>query len=254
MPNWTRAALFALAVSCSTAALLADSKIEYKVTEGNGSALNTILIGQGKIRSDADQNTSVILDPAASVTTLLDHGKKTFTRIGRAELQQFADAIKQLDEMMAQMPPEMRQMIAGRMGGSGGPASVTEDTGTAATVAGKNCRIFRTTTSGRPTAEHCMAEPSAIELPASDRATMAAAIAWSKELTDAVAKLPMVRLSDTGPFRAGLVSLRSTKIAADGTRHTSEFVGVTTSALSPDTFAVPAGYKEQKIEIPKIGR
>ena len=253
-PSPTRSVLFALAFSLSTAVLLADSKIEYKVTEGNGASLDTILIGQGKIRSDADQNTSVILDPAAGATIMLDHAKKTYTRIGRAELQQFADVLKQLDEMMAQMPPEMRQMIAGRMGGAGGSASVTEDTGTTATVGGKSCRIFRTSVSGKPTAEHCMADASVFEVAASDRATLTAAMAWSKELTDAVAKLPMARLSETGPFRAGLVSLRSTKIAADGTRHSSEFVGVTTGALSADLFAVPAGYKEQKIEIPKIGR
>lgn len=255
MPNRTHVFVFALAVAFSTALVLADSKIEYKATEGGGSSLNTILIGQGKIRADADQNTSVIIDPTAGQMTVLDHGKKIFTRIGKAELQQMTDMFKQLEGMLANMPPEARQMVQSRMGGAGGgPAIVTEDTGEKATVAGKACRIFRTTMQGRPTAEYCMADASAIDLPAADRQTMAAAMAWSKELTDAISKMPMLRMADTGPFRAGLMPLRSTTIGADGTRRTSELVGVTNSVLSADVFAVPAGYKEQKIEIPKMGR
>jgi hypothetical protein len=133
-------------------------------------------------------------------------------------------------------------------------AVLTEDTGETSTVGGKPCRVFRTTIQGRPTAEACMGDASAIDLPAADRATMAAAMAWSKELTDALAKAPMVRLSDNSPFRAGLVTLRSTTIGADGARHTSEFAGVTAGALAADLFAVPAGYKEQKIDMPRIGR
>jgi len=120
MSKRTSVVLLALAVSCSTAVVLADSKIEYKATEGGGSSLNTVLIGQGKVRSDADQNTSVVLDPAAASMTILDHGKKTFTRIGRPELQQLIDLVKQMDEMMASLPPEARADGAEPDGGAGG--------------------------------------------------------------------------------------------------------------------------------------
>jgi len=259
MPNRVLVTLFTLLLS--TAAILADTKIEYKATEGGGSSLNTILIGQGKVRSDADQNMAVILDPTAGTMTLIDNGRKTFTRITRADLEQLvrtmADTMKQVEQAMANVPPEMRDMVKGRMGGManvGGPTAVTEDTGERATVAGKSCRIFRTTVQGKPTAEHCMAEVSAIDIPAADRATMAAAIAWSKEFTDALAKGPMGQLADATPFRAGMVPLRTTTISSSGERRTSEFAGVSTDALAADLFAVPAGYKEQKIEIPKIGK
>ena len=99
-----------------------------------------------------------------------------------------------------------------------------------------------------------MGDAAALEIPAADRATLTAAMAWSKELTDALAKGPMAKLADASPFRAGMVPLRSTTVAANGTRRTSEFVGVTSGALPADLFAVPAGYKELKLEIPKIGR
>jgi len=145
-------------------------------------------------------------------------------------------------------------MVQSRMGARAAPGGRSRRHRREVHRRGKPCRIFRTTIKGRPTAETCMGDASAIELPAADRATLAAAMAWSKELTDALAKVPMIRLSDNNPFRAGLVALRATTIAADGTRRTSEFTGVTTGALAADLFAVPAGYKEQKIDIPRSGR
>jgi hypothetical protein len=244
--------VLALAIGLSGAAVFADSKIEYKATEGGGASMTNILIGQGKIRSDADANTSVIMDPTAGSSTILDHAKKTYTKIGKAEIAQLTDMMKQLEQAMASMPPEARAMMAGRMGG--GPVATTVDTGEKATVAGKSCRIFRTTVSGKATAESCMADAASIDLTAADRATMAAAMAWSKELTDALASGPMARFADSSPFKAGMFPVRSTIIAADGTRKTSELVGVSNAAIAADMFAVPADYKEQKLNMGGRGR
>lgn len=252
MQTRTHVLVVALAIGLSGAAVLADSKIEYKATEGGGASLTTIHIGQGKIRSDADANTSVIMDPTAGSSTILDHAKKTYTVIGKAEIAQLVDMMKQLEQAMASMPPEARQMMQGRMGG--GPAATTVDTGERATVAGKSCKIFRTTVQGKPTAEMCMADASTIDLPAADRATMTAAMAWSKELTDALASGPMARFADSSPFRAGMFPVRSTIIAADGSRKTSEFVGVSNAAIAADMFTVPATYKEQKLNMGGRGR
>jgi hypothetical protein len=252
MQTRTHVMVLALALGLSGAAVMADSKIEYKATEGGGNSITSILIGQGKIRSEADANTSVIMDPAAGATIILDHGKKTFTKIGKAEIAQLTDLMKQMETMMANMPPEARQMMQGRMGG--GPVASTVDTGEKATVAGKSCKIFRTTVQGKATAETCMADASAIDLPAADRATMAAAMAWSKELTDALATGPMARFADSSPFKAGMFPVRSTTIAADGSRKTSEFVGISNAAIAADMFTVPADYKEQKLTMPGRGR
>jgi len=91
-------------------------------------------------------------------------------------------------------------------------------------------------------------------MPAADRATLQAAMAWSKELSDALAKTPVGRVGDSIPFRGGMFPVRSTTVATDGTRHTSEFSGVSNAAAPAGTFDVPAGYKEVKIEMPRIGR
>jgi hypothetical protein len=62
----------------------------------------------------------------------------------------------------------------------------------------------------------------------------------------------MAQFAKAAPFSADGIPLRSTEFAADGSRRTSEFSGVTTGAIPADTFAVPAGYKEQPM--PMVGR
>ena len=169
-------------VLAATAATLADSRIEFKVTEGTGTAFQSILIGQGKIRQDADKNTSAILDPGAGVMTVLDHAKKTYTRLTRADIDQLSkmleDMTKQMEQAMASMPPQMQERMKGMMGGGAAGSLEVVDTGQSATVAGKSCKVFQTKIMGKLTGENCMADPSAIDLPASDRATVGAAMAW----------------------------------------------------------------------------
>jgi len=241
-------------VLAATAATLADSRIEFKVTEGTGTAFQSILIGQGKIRQDADKNTSAILDPGAGVITVLDHAKKTYTRLTRADVDQLSkmieDMTKQMEQAMASMPPQMQERMKGMMGGAAGSVEVV-DTGQSGTVAGRSCRVFQTKVMGKLTSESCMADSSAIELPASDRATVVAAMAWAKEIGEKLMKGPLASVGSSLPFRGGLVPLRSTTFAQDGSKSTSEFTGVTNTAASADAFAVPAGYAEKKIELPK---
>jgi hypothetical protein len=237
----------AFGVVLATASVLADTRIDFKTTEGTGGDLTAIVIAQGKIRTDAGTTTSVIIDPAGGVMTLIDHSKKTFTKIAKADLDAFA---KQLEDMMAGLPPEARQAVS-RMGGAGGMVSF-EPTGEASSVGGKPCKVYRMSVAGKPVSESCLGDSSAIEIPAADRATLQAAMAWSKELTDALAKGPLGRFGDSVPFRNGMVPLRSTSFGANGARNTSEFAGVSTAGVGADTFAIPAGYKEQKL--PTMGR
>src|SRR5262245_39423972 len=107
----------AVLVAAATVAVYADTKIEFKATENGGASMNSILIGQGKLRADADQNTTVIIDPGEGAMTMIDRGKKSYTKITKADLAQMAQLIADLDKQLANMPPEMRQMMEGRLGG-----------------------------------------------------------------------------------------------------------------------------------------
>jgi len=240
----------------ATIAVSADTKIEFKATENGGSGMSTVLIGQGKIRSDTSTGM-VLIDPTEGSMTIVATDKQQYTKITKADMKQIADMVAMTEQAMAGMTAEMRQMVQSRMGGAAAaqPAAVTVDTGEKATVAGKSCRIFRTTQGGRTTQESCLADPSAFDMPAADRATMTAAIAFAKEITDSLTKSPMFgQIVSTSPFPSGLVPLRTTNIDAGGKRMTSELVGVSTAALPADTFKVPAGFKEQKLPVMGRGR
>ena len=242
----------------ANAAMRADSRIEFKVTEGKGSSLEAIMIGQGKIRTDADKTTSVIMDPAAGTLTMIDHAKKTFTRLSKADIESMAAQLegmmKQMEQQMANMPPEMRERMKGMMGGAAGAAIETVDTGKSGTAAGRPCRIFQTKAMGRTATESCVGDASAIEIPAADRATLVAAMGFFKDMADKLSKGPLGRIGGATPFQGGGVPLRSTTFAQDGSRNTSEFSGVVATTIPAEVFAVPAGYKEQKLEMPGRGR
>lgn len=254
-------AVLAVLLLLTGTAASADSRIEFKTTEGKGASFSAMLIGHGKIRTDADKMTAVILDPTAGAVVLLDHGKRTFTRLTRADIDQLVktmdDAMKQMEQAMARMPPEMKERMKGMMSSMGtmaGGAIERVDTGERATVAGRPCRIFRTRVAERVTNESCMADPSAIELPAADRATLTAALAWMSEFSERLSKGPLARIGAAMQMPGGLIPLRSSDIAPDGTRSTSEFAGVSTASIPASTFEVPDGYKEQKIDMPRMGR
>ena len=97
--------------------------------------------------------------------------------------------------------------------------------------------------------EYCLADASAIDIPAADRATIVASMEWSKKLTEMLSKGPMANMMPKTAFPAGMLPLRTTMIDANGARSTSEFVSASTAALPADTFAIPSGYKEQKINM-----
>ena len=252
-----RLPLTCVLVAAMSAAALADSRITFKATEGSGSMLQTLLVGQGKLRIDADATTSLIVDPKAETVVVLMHSQKQFMRMTRAQIDQLGGLLdtvmKQMQATLAAMSPEQRAKAEASMGPlAGGGAVVTTNTGRTGKVASHTCRIYQPTRAGKPIAEVCYGDLAAIKLPAADRATVEAAMKMGKEMFDKVARGPMAQFAKAAPFSADGVPLRSTEFGADGSRRTSEFAGVTTGAIPADTFAVPAGYTEQPM--PMVGR
>lgn len=254
---------FALVALLPAAATQADARISYRATEGGGAAMQSLLIGNGMIRSDADGDTSVVFDTAASTMTVLDHGQRQFTRIGKAELEQMSEtlnqAMRQVEQAMANVPPEMRAQMQGMIGGAipgmgGEPMVKVEDTGVADRVAGHACTIYRTKLQDRVINESCMGTTSVLsELSAADRATLEAAMAMTADMVESLSSGPLAQFADMTPFKAGMVPLRVTDIDG-GQRSTSEFAGIESGPLPADAFAIPAGYTEQKLEMPDLSR
>jgi hypothetical protein len=245
---------------CLSAALSADTRIQFKTIEGSGAKMETVLIGGGRIRMDMDTTTSLLVVPADGAMIIVDHSKKTVMRITRADMEQIGkmmgDMMKQMEDAMAKMPPEVKaKMAASGMGMPGsGPAPVTAATTEKSTVAGRACQIYRTTLNGQTTAEYCMADPATIDMAPADRQTFNAAMAMMKDITSTLAKGPMAQMmAGANPFHNGMVPLRTTMITGT-TKQVSEFVSSTVVTHPAGTFDIPAGYKEEKLPFPGRGR
>lgn len=253
----------ALAAALPATTVLADARIDFRSTEGSGASIQSVYVGHGKLRTDADAGSSVIMDPAAREMIILQHAQRKYIRMGREQIAQMSGALDaamaQMEQAMANMPPEARAQMQGMMGaalgGAGGqPMVKVVETGRSDTVAGHSCRIYETQMQGRAISETCMGGVNVLTgLSAADRATLDGALAMSKELAESLSQGPLGSMVDLGPFQAGLFPLRVTDIE-NGRRSTSEFAGIDTGSLPADKFAVPAGYREEKIEIPNLGR
>lgn len=241
----------------------ADARIDFRATEGGGASIQSLFIGHGKVRSDSDDDTSVIMDPASGSLTILQHGQRSYIHMGPAEMEQMSSALgsamAQMEESMAGMPPAMRaqmqEMMGGAMGMAGGQAMVqVVETGQRETVAGHGCTVYETRSQGRTVSEACMGPTAALDaLSAADRTTLDQAMAITTELAETMAQGPMGGMIDLGPFKAGLFPLRVTEIDG-GRRSSSEFAGVESGVQPGELFEIPSGYREEKIEMPDLGR
>lgn len=252
---WTLLAVASAISSVMSSVVLADVRIAYTPTVGAGSAPQAILIGHGRYRSDYDKSSSIIVDPAAGVMFMLDHDARTFTRIGGAEVDRmltvFGDAKKRADQRLAGMSLPRRERAQRELAEMRERSLVTViDTGDRSTVAGIECRVWQMRLQGRTVHEECMADASVLKLSETDRATLAAVTEWARAMGDKWTSTPAWSPTITNPFAAFLsgLALRSTTIANDGTRGSSEVAVVTTGDLPADLLRVPSTYREQTVD------
>jgi len=241
----------------------ADARIDFRATEGGGAHIETLFIGQGKLRSDADASTSLIMDPGTGVITLLQHDERTYVRMDRAGIERmggaFASTMSQVDQTLAALPPSMRaqmqELTGGMLGaGDGRPMLQVRQTEQRETVAGHACTVYQTRKQGSLVSEACMAPASVLDgLSTAGRLTLDSAMAMTTQMAETLSQGPLRNLVDLGPFKGGLFPLRITEI--DGShRASSEFAAITAISLPPELFATPAGYREKKLEIPGLAR
>jgi hypothetical protein len=229
---------------------LADTRLVYKTTAGSGGSMQAVLVGHGKLRIDADAATSAIVDPAASETIVLEHKSKSFIRLGRAEMEQLLGMMKQVEQMMANMPPEVREQLKAAMGG-GALVSVVKTERTD-TVGGRACVVSETRMKDELIGETCDAPLSSLGLPEGDLATLAKASRMMQDMTSKLAA-GMADMVKRLALPSDMLPLRSTVIQ-NGQRNSSELVAVEREALAAGLFSVPDGYKQRTLDIPKIGK
>jgi hypothetical protein len=235
-PVWAAAAL-ALATA---APLAADVTIVYKLTEdGQPKGASTQYFSSEKMRLE-QPDQDMIAEFATGKMTMIDKKKNEYWEITCAELKSAAESMqKKMDEQMAQMPPAMREKMAGMMGG-GGAFTVTPGAGTRK-IAGYDARQY-TVTMGNLMQQELWAAELPIPQPAFEtNACMSLANPMMKQAAKAVDEMKKVK---------GFPLLESSTVKFMGKSKTTgkEATEIKTTPVPASVFALPTGAK--KVESP----
>jgi hypothetical protein len=173
-----RCHVFRLAASASLlcAGALAQAGVVYETVErdlpgGQETAVTTIQVQDGSMRVDTlkagqkSPESSMIFTGDAIIG--IDHGKKQYTHMDRAQLKQFAgqvnQAMKEMEAQLASMSPEQRAMVEKMMGrnmpGAGKPKRVAPQftrTSRTESAAGYTCQVWEGHRDGEKITEHCV--------------------------------------------------------------------------------------------------
>lgn len=218
------------------------------MTEGSY-GLTSILLAGSRMRADLG-GESLIVETTSRTVLMLNHQRKTFSRITDANREAFFKAIagmmaefrKSFEDLspaeraaLLARQPELTPLIDG--------GAVTIEPGGVSTVAGRKCTVQRFTLNKLPSGDACLVSPESFSLPEKDAASFKAALAVLSGFTTQLQKLLPPGPSNASILSESSVPLRQTTIAL-GVRHTSEFVGVSHEALSKEVFSIPAGFTE----------
>jgi hypothetical protein len=250
---------FILAIGLASSATYAGAYLE-TASGAPGSKqpqVNKMWFDGGRMRTEnggqGEGAVAIFKDQAMYV---LNPQSKSYRKIDKATVDQLsaqlAQARKQMEAAMQNMPPERRAMMEKMMGGAGGaaaqaPKRVLKNTGRTETVAGIKCTVWEASAGGQKEEELCAAPPSAITggdemmqtlrdvgemlkgftqaFPAGSKANNA----WSD--MDSIKGLPIL----TRSFDGGKVT-SETRLAA-----------VRKESIAASQFDVPAGYTEKKM-------
>ncbi|MEO6076151.1 MAG: hypothetical protein ABIP56_05040 [Dokdonella sp.] len=253
-------------VFCAAAMLLslpclvnAGSRVTYRGIDGGSSS--TVLVGANRMRIDADGETRVIIDPRRASVLVLHLSEREYTRLDDPTLQrltaQVNATLSQLDDVLSNMPQELRGSVGELMGKAGAGAGLDSvslvNTGRAETASGQPCVVWRNQRAGETVGEACIGGIGAWDLERADRTTVEASLsllqAWSRQLQ----KGALSRYFKATTFPIDQVPFRVTQFDA-GRRSTSEFSGSDRIDVSKDDFQLPVGFRERPIELPALGR
>jgi hypothetical protein len=176
--------------------------------------------------------------------------KATMDRMG----QHLADARKQMEARLAQLPPEQRaameQMLQGQLGAPKAAAALdARETSRSETVAGHDCKIWELYTGKTKEQELCVAAPGS--LPGGDE--LYAAMKQVAALTEGLGAGLDPGLRD--PYlaqvqRIGGVPILTRDFQAGKASDETRLVTVRSESLPASTFELPAGFSEEQLNLP----
>jgi hypothetical protein len=220
----------------------ADFSATFATVQGAGDApLARIAVSGSHLRMDSGDG-SVLVDASSGRVLMLQHDKREYMDMTRMA--------QTLSAMLANVPPQMREMMKQRMAAHGGGGTVAyAATGTTQTIAGDTCTVYRVTIGGNHQSDACLGSLSGAGIDAADQATL-------RKSFDALRE--MAQSASAGMFASGLNQLPTDKFPLQITqydngkvRDITQLKSVSHAGIPASEFAIPTGFREQ--QMPGLG-
>lgn len=249
----------------------ADSTIEFRVEEGQKTAVQPVVITDGQIMvkgAGGDRNLDIFYQRASEQLVLIDHKKQRFTPITEEKIDRIARQTQDLQpllqgfgDQLRKLPPKQRAKWEEMLGGIsidqlGSAQSAANDsrlvkTGRAKQVAGISCEQMDVLQKETKLAEVCLANPSSMQLPADDYATIRSLLAFTQRIAAKAQgfasqfgiSLPPIELSDLAGVPVEMVDF-------SGKRPTVMALNRISDSISPENRPqIPSGYQPEELTL-----
>ena len=238
--------LFLILLLCNASAAFADLTMD--LSDGGRAQ-----VSDGRVAFGTKGNY-VLFEPGKESFILVNDSEKTYMEVPQDFAKQMADMMAaQMEKMMAEIPPEQREMfkktMKGMVPGQQQPVQrTTRPTGNESTVAGFDCSELEVTTPGRGADELiCVATADELDISDDDYAALIGAMK---------AMAQMAQMGNKGVSPMNFDDIGGIPIRTQGSngKKISELVGLSNDSIPADRFEVPAGYRETSIEAMLGGR
>ncbi len=229
-----------------------------------GASSGSILIDKGKSRMDVDKEATVIFDGNAQRMEIINHKDRSFTVLDQSSAEAIATeiepAIQQMRAQMQALPPEQRammeKMLAEKMGinleskPADEPDLDLKKTGQSGEAGGFACDWWEARDATDLVYEYCVTP--AKDLPSGEELLQyfQDLKQFKREIVGTINrsgafKIPSLPIADVRDIEG--LPLISRQYHQGEIVVETRFVAIQKTELPADTFAVPDGYKEQKL-------
>jgi hypothetical protein len=248
------------ATTASAGTYIESSKTELGVKPAPAPEVSKIWFDGGRMRTNDGTGTGAIFKDQKVYA--LDAERKTYSVVDKATMDrmggQMAEARKQMEAQMANMPPERRAMMEqmmSQMGGGAGAAmkkAVKRDvtaTGRTETVSGFKCAVWEVALDGVKDQEVCATSPGSLPGGPEVLKTMREMGEMLKGLTEGLGSMARRTAADAWSDLAKINGVPILTRDFEGGKATSEtrLTAIRSESVPASMFEVPAGYKERKM-------
>ncbi|HST28253.1 MAG TPA: DUF4412 domain-containing protein [Rudaea sp.] len=231
-------ALFGCALSAS---VHADFRAEFATVKGDGDyAMTRFELSGTHLRMDSGK-----------VSMLVDTGKDSFIVLmnDKREYMDLGKMAESMNAMLANVPPQMREMMKQRMAAHGSNNLSYASTGQTGEVGGLSCEVYAMTYNSQHNGDACLASATAAGISGADEAALHRAFEQMRA---------MASKASAGMVHTGIVAMPAGKFPVRITRYDdgkvaaiSELKQLSSATAPAGDFAIPAGYNE--MQMPAFG-